>query len=117
MKTGPGFWFLVLFAVFGSVWPPSGFAQDTRDERRKIRCVSYREMIGIALANVDGNALTKAFLERHEAFVASDCSLTVPVCPKSPADFAFADLLTMMTVSANMGSTFTPFRCPVGEGR
>ncbi|POF32307.1 hypothetical protein [Roseibium marinum] len=107
--------FALAAVVLGSAIPVSA-AQETRDARRAKNCAYYREMIAHALEGIDGEALSPSFVEEHDAFVAGGCLATRPACPKSPADFAFADLLTMMTVSANMGSTFTPFWCPAARG-
>ncbi|MEM5585713.1 hypothetical protein WNZ15_24860 [Roseibium sp. AS2] len=94
---------------------PAPAASETREERRSRNCAYYREMVERALENIDTDALSSGFSHAHDGFVAGGCLVTGAACPKTPADFAFADLLTIMTVSANMGSTFTPFRCPVTE--
>ena len=91
-------------------------AQETWEERRIRRCAYYGELVQIALKNISRSALTPAFFAKHEAFIRGGCFADKAVCPTTPAELAFADLLTMMTVSANMGSTFTPFRCPDGSG-
>jgi len=103
-----GFATVLLATVFSAF-----AAQETRQERRSRNCTHYREMIDRALSNVDLEALSPMFVAEHDAFVAGGCLATKAACPRNPADFAFADMLTIMTVSANMGSTFTPFWCPV----
>ncbi|PVB60821.1 hypothetical protein [Labrenzia sp. 011] len=91
-------------------------SQETRDARRARNCGYYREMVRHAFESIDKKALTPRFAADHEAFIEGGCLAVMPACPASSADFAFADMLLMMTVSANMGSTFTPFWCPVKEG-
>lgn len=89
-------------------------AQETWQERRIRRCAYYGELVQVALKNIGSSKLTPAFVAEHGAFIEGGCFADKAVCPRTPAELAFADILTMMTVSANMGSTFTPFRCPVG---
>ncbi|WP_299811912.1 hypothetical protein [uncultured Roseibium sp.] len=104
---------MILSAIALGAVVSASAAQETRDERRARNCGYYREMVRHALESVDGKALTPGFVEEHDAFIDGGCLATRPACPRSPADFAFADMLLMMTVSANMGSTFSPFWCPV----
>lgn len=89
---------------------------ESRDDRRQRNCAHYQEMSTRALAMVGEPNLTPEFLKDSNAFIEAGCLSNKPVCPKKEADFAFADLIIMMSVSANMGSTFTPFRCPVEPG-
>ncbi|QFT33171.1 hypothetical protein FIV00_21945 [Labrenzia sp. THAF82] len=89
---------------------------ESRDERRQRNCAHYQEMSTRALDMVGEPNLTPEFLKDSNAFIEAGCLSNKPVCPKTEADFAFADLIIMMSVSANMGSTFTPFRCPVEPG-
>ena len=56
--------------------------------------------------------LGDAFLARHDAFLASDCTRAHDVCPVSPQERQMADLLTVMSMSEGMASTFVPFACP-----
>lgn len=91
---------------------PTDASAESRDERRQRNCASYGEMIETALKTVGAGNLTPQFLKDSNAFLEAGCLSNVPACPKTETDFAFADLLIVMTVSANMGSTFTPFRCP-----
>ncbi|WP_298983245.1 hypothetical protein [uncultured Roseibium sp.] len=88
---------------------------ESRDERRQRNCAHYQEMSARALASIGEPNLTPEFLKDSNAFIEAGCLSNKPACPSTEADFAFADLMIMMSVSANMGSTFTPFRCPVEE--
>jgi len=98
---------------------PTAAVAESRDDRRQRYCTIYREMTEAASGTVGTGNLTPEFLKESNAFIEAGCHSNVPACPKTEADFAFADLLIIMTVSANMGSTFTPFRCPpvVSPGR
>ncbi|MEE4015796.1 hypothetical protein V1T76_27285 [Roseibium sp. FZY0029] len=89
-------------------------AEETREQKRVRRCAYYQEIVRVAFENVSRSQMRPGFVSEHDAFIAGGCFAGKAVCPKTPAEFAFADILTMMTVSANMGSTFTPFRCPAG---
>lgn len=102
-----------LLAVITSLTVLSQAHSETWEERRIRRCGYYRELVRVAFENVDPAGMRPEFIAGHEAFVGDGCFAGKAVCPKTTAEFAFADILTMMTVSANMGSTFTPFRCPV----
>lgn len=104
---------LGLWAVLVAAAVPAFAAPETRDERRTRNCAYYREMVARALSGMENAALSPAFSRQHDLFVAGGCLATKAACPGTAADYAFADLLTILTVSANMGSTFTPFRCPV----
>jgi hypothetical protein len=59
--------------------------------------------------------LGQAFLDRHDAFLASDCTGPHDVCPASDAETAMANTLTIMSMSEGMASTFVPFACPEGQ--
>ncbi|GAB2185081.1 hypothetical protein LAB1_23900 [Roseibium sp. LAB1] len=89
-------------------------AEETREQKRARRCAYYQDIVRVAFENVSRSQMRPGFVAEHDAFIAGGCFAGKAVCPKTPAEFAFADILTMMTVSANMGSTFTPFRCPAG---
>jgi hypothetical protein len=108
----------VLLFLLATFWAltSSAVAQETWEERRARRCAYYRELVDVALEKIGRDKLDPDFLAGHEAFIAGGCFAGKAVCPVTPPEFAFADLLTMMTVSANMGSTFTPFRCPQRNG-
>ncbi|TYC67220.1 hypothetical protein FMN63_14085 [Stappia sp. BW2] len=100
----------VAVAVMSSL----AFAAETHEQKRARRCAYYQEVVRVAFENVSRSQMRPGFVAEHDAFIAGGCFAGKAVCPKTPAEFAFADILTMMTVSANMGSTFTPFRCPAG---
>ncbi|MHA7773700.1 hypothetical protein [Roseibium sp. M-1] len=105
--------FILLLAQ--STFTSFATAEETWEERRVRRCAYYRELVEVAFENIDRAKLGARFLAEHEAFIDGGCFADKAVCPATPAELAFADILTMMTVSANMGSTFTPFRCPTNE--
>jgi hypothetical protein len=103
---------LLLGVVAAAAMCSPAFAEETREQKRARRCAYYQEIVRVAFENVSRSQMRADFIARHDAFIEGGCFADKAVCPKTPAEFAFADILTMMTVSANMGSTFTPFRCP-----
>ena len=54
--------------------------------------------------------LSPGFLAAHDAFLASGCRDRT-VCPRSAAEVAMADLMTIMAVNARIAGTFLPFVC------
>ena len=77
---------------------------------RKCHLYAHAWEDGLAWKGTAG--LSPEFLERHEAFLASNCTRDHDVCPRSPEEIAMADLLTVMSMSEGMASTFVPFGCP-----
>ncbi|OJJ12043.1 hypothetical protein BKI51_10325 [Alphaproteobacteria bacterium AO1-B] len=103
------FFYFVLLTLI--VCPVRGEAE-TRDERRVRNCTAYKETYSKALTYIDETKLTQEFRAAHDAFLATGCLSNIPACPIFAEDLWLADRLFMMTINANMGSTFTPFRCP-----
>ncbi|MCV0424743.1 MAG: hypothetical protein K5905_04680 [Roseibium sp.] len=85
---------------------------DERAERRKLNCARYQQMVSEAESRVEGQGLSTGLVANNLAFIEAGCLSNVKACPVSASDFEFVNLLTMMTISANMGSTFLPFGCP-----
>lgn len=83
-----------------------------REDRRKENCARYQEMVAEAEVRVGTKGLTSDLMEKNLEFVKAGCLSNLRACPISGPDFEFVNLLTMMTISANMGSTFLPFGCP-----
>ena len=76
------------------------------------KCELYADASSAALSWSGGDGLGPEFLARHEAFIASGCTAPHDVCPRSPEELALAELLTVMSMSEGMASTFVPFACP-----
>jgi hypothetical protein len=75
------------------------------------KCVRYTKAWTEALKRRGAEGLGREFLARHDAFLASGCTASVDVCPRSEQEFAMANILVMASYNAGMGSTFTPFAC------
>jgi len=54
--------------------------------------------------------LSESFLTAHTAFLSSGCRER-SACPRLPADYAMADLMTILALNAGMSGTFLPFVC------
>ncbi|QUJ75096.1 hypothetical protein KDD17_08590 [Sulfitobacter albidus] len=89
---------------------PSAPAADP-DDWSLSKCALYRDAWDWAVSTLDGPAPSDGFVAATEAFVASDCTARVAVCPVTDADFSLANMLTVMTMSEGMASTFVPFSC------
>ena len=76
------------------------------------KCVLYQRAWDAALQSVDQSGVSQTFVAQNDVFVAKGCTERTPVCPRSPAEFEMANLLTVMTMNEGMASTFVPFTCP-----
>ena len=63
------------------------------------------------LGAIGTQGLGQEFLERHEAFLVSGCRASRDVCPRSPAELALADAMTVAAMNAGAASSFPPFLC------
>jgi hypothetical protein len=74
------------------------------------KCALYHEAWAKAAS---GDALIGVgtdFLAAHDVFLASDCTQRA-VCPRTPAELALADTLSLMAVAEGMAGSFLPFTC------
>jgi hypothetical protein len=55
--------------------------------------------------------LGPAFIELHDAFIASGCTGASDVCPRSDREIEIANILTIAAINAGTASTFPPFAC------
>ena len=75
------------------------------------RCLAYRDAFEAALTRFGRNGLSPEFIERSNAFVASNCTGERNVCPRSNEELRIANIIIMRAVGAT-GGTFMPFACP-----
>ncbi len=54
--------------------------------------------------------LSGPFLAAHAAFLAGGCRERA-ACPRTPQDYARADLMTVLALNAGISGTFLPFIC------
>jgi beta-lactamase class D len=81
------------------------------------KCRRYRAAWDTLSARTGRRGLGTAFVERHEAFLASGCSTQGDVCPRSAEELEAANMLTIRAMNAGMASTFLPFGCPKPASR
>lgn len=78
----------------------------------QVKCARYTKAWSDALARLGGRGLSRDFLDRHAAFVASGCTARAEVCPRSPEELERANVMTIAAMNAGTASTFLPFACP-----
>jgi hypothetical protein len=86
-------------------------AQTQRRSWTEEKCVRYRQAWSAVRSRNGGRGLGSAFVERHDAFVASGCRTPGDVCPRSAEELEAANTLTILAMNAGMASTFLPFAC------
>lgn len=97
--------------VLGSA--AQGFAQSAAPENwPAVKCERYTKAWGEALAKFGRKGLGQPFLDAHEAFLASGCSIKGEVCPRSTEELNLANVMVIMGMNQGMASTFMPFACP-----
>jgi len=77
-----------------------------------IKCERYTKAYADALAKFGRKGLGQPFLDSHEAFLASGCSIKGAVCPRSKEELDLANVMVIMGMNQGMASTFMPFACP-----
>ncbi|QFU17248.1 hypothetical protein [Microvirga thermotolerans] len=78
----------------------------------EVKCARYRQAWGEALARRGRQGLSRDFLDSHEAFLASGCTESPGVCPRSAEELDLANMMVVAAMNAGTASTFPPFRCP-----
>lgn len=76
-----------------------------------VKCARYEKAWSAVLARMGSQGLGKEFLDRHEAFLASNCTRTSDVCPRSRAELERANVMVILAMNAGTASTFPPFFC------
>jgi hypothetical protein len=74
------------------------------------KCRRYTEAWGAAVQDRGDAGLSAAFRSAHAAFLSSGCR-TRAACPRSQAEIALADMMTVLALNAGMSGTFLPFVC------
>ena len=77
-----------------------------------VKCERYTKAYAEALAKFGRKGLGQPFLDAHEAFLASGCSIKGEVCPRSTEELNLANVMVIMGMNQGMASTFMPFACP-----
>jgi hypothetical protein len=77
----------------------------------EVKCARYKKAWSDALARRGTQGLGQEFLDRHEAFLASGCTVRADVCPRSAEELALANIMVISAMNAGTASTFPPFAC------
>jgi hypothetical protein len=101
---------LALGFILGSA--TTGRAQPVPPENwPAVKCERYTKAYAEALAKSGRNGLGQPFLDAHEAFLASGCSIKGEVCPRSTEELNIANVMVILGMNQGMASTFMPFAC------
>ena len=76
-----------------------------------VKCERYTKAYAEALTRLGRKGLGQPFLDAHEAFLASGCSIKGEVCPRSTEELNLANVMVIMGMNQGMASTFMPFAC------
>lgn len=82
-----------------------------RADWTEVKCARYAKAWHEALRRYGRVGLGEEFVARHEAFLASGCTGEANVCPRSPEEFALANVMVIQAMNAGAASTFPPFSC------
>ena len=77
----------------------------------EVKCARYKAAWADALARLGTKGLSQDFLDRHEAFLASGCTVQGNVCPRSEEELGLANMMVVAAMNAGTASTFPPFAC------
>jgi hypothetical protein len=103
---------VALVAFSFSAIPPSALAQESRSQSwSEVKCERYSKAWSELLTRRGTAGLSKEFVERHEAFLASGCTAKADVCPRSSEELDVANALVILAMNAGTASTFLPFAC------
>ncbi|WP_201829771.1 hypothetical protein [Microvirga zambiensis] len=103
-----------VFAVTCAIMSASGssLAQDQPSQSwPEVKCARYKKAWSDALARLGTNGLSQDFLDRHEAFLGSGCTVQGNVCPRSEEELGLANMMVVAAMNAGTASTFPPFAC------
>lgn len=85
---------------------------ETPENWPAVKCERYTKAWGEALAKFGRKGLGQPFIEAHEAFLSSGCSIKGEVCPRSKEELDLANVMVILGMNQGMASTFMPFSCP-----
>lgn len=110
----PGFSGLAVAAglAFATLGPGLAQTPTPPENWPAIKCERYTKAYAEALARLGRKGLGQDFLDDHEAFLASGCSIKGEVCPRSAEELNLANIMVVMGMNQGMASTFMPFACP-----
>ena len=93
-----------------SVTPQTLAAGSSDRNWKEEKCVRYKAAWARFLLKRGSAGLGPEFMQTHDQFLASDCSIR-SVCPVSREELDVANTLTILAMNAGTASTFLPFSC------
>ena len=84
---------------------------DAAQSWTEVKCARYTEGARRVMRRQASTGVSREFLDRHEAFLASNCSARADICPATQEEIALADTLTILAVNGGTAGTFLPFSC------
>jgi hypothetical protein len=106
---------LILASVFLLISTGLAWAEDVNLKGltwTEQKCVLYQRAWDSAYAAIGPDGISAEFISKNTAFVSTGCQDPIGVCPRSEEEIDMANMLTVMTMSEGMASTFVPFNCP-----
>ena len=105
---------LSLTILLGTTFP--SFAQTVNSSLSNTeKCDVYKAAFEKVLNAAISHSLSDSFRNENIAFIKSGCIEYGYVCPRSLADLAAANELTLATMNKGLASTFVPFKCPKAQ--
>jgi hypothetical protein len=101
----------ILLSIVLLFVPVTGALAQGRRLSASEKCEIYRVAWGSVSAS-SKSPLSESFVQANTEFLKGGCVEYAAVCPRTEADFAAANRLTVLTMNKGMASTFVPFRCP-----
>ena len=86
---------------------PTVAPQDWHD----VKCLRYKKAWAEVLGQEGMRGLGREFLDRHDAFLASNCTRRSDVCPRSAEELKLANIMVIRSMNFGAASTFVPFYC------
>jgi len=100
-----------LAGVMASGTTPSAAQEPQAQSWPEVKCARYKKAWSDALAHRGAKGLSREFIDRHEAFLASGCTTKGDVCPRSAEELELANMMVVAAMNAGTASTFPPFSC------
>jgi hypothetical protein len=109
LSTAAGVALLVVSYV--SLASPVAAQQSQEPSWTEVKCERYKKAWATVMERRGTRGLGQAFLERHDAFLASGCLTQADVCPRSKEELDVANIMVIAAMNAGTASTFPPFAC------
>jgi len=81
---------------------------------RETKCSLYQNYRDQTRAQMPKNTTSALFDEQEAAFIASGCTQRSYVCPNSPGELDYANLMAVQMMNEGATGSFLPFACKRG---